>query len=123
MPAVRGGPGQIEISLGLQLGSLGLAKLVVDFGSIDGGKKLALLHAAADIHVPALEISIGTGVNGRLHVGLHVAWNGQLPVGTGGRRVRDRDGDFLGLRRGGDQLGAYAIALLQSPVAQAGKES
>ena len=51
----------------------GLPQFVVDFGNVDFGEQLAGLHFVADIDQPALQVTIGAGIDGRFFEGLHVA--------------------------------------------------
>jgi len=49
-----------------------LLQLLVDFRRVDFRQQLAGFHMRADVHQPALEVSIGAGIDGRVGKGLHV---------------------------------------------------
>src|SRR6267142_6880326 len=68
--AVRGDVGKTQVGLGgVQVG-FGLCELLIDFGRINVGKKLASAHAGADVAIPLFQVPVGAGVDWGLHVGL-----------------------------------------------------
>src|SRR5882724_7389002 len=76
-----------------------LLELLVDFGRFNFGQELAFFYGRADVEIPALEVTVGTGVDGRVDEGDGVAREGDLlGRGVGDRvdYVDDWDGGFVG---------------------------
>ncbi len=72
LPADGGGVRQIHVGLdALQIGA-GLRELLIDFGRVDLGQQIALLHTGADIEIPALQVSVRARVNRRFNIRLDI---------------------------------------------------
>src|SRR5205085_10076994 len=73
LPALEGARRERQARGRLLTGGDRLRELLVDLGRLDVGEELALLHAAADVAVPLLEIAAGARRDRRLHIALQRA--------------------------------------------------
>ena len=73
--------GQIHCGDDLLARGARLHQFLIDFRRVDVGQQLALLHAAANVLVPAQQVAVGAGVDRRLDVGLQRAGQHQFLVG------------------------------------------
>ena len=98
LPAGGGDFGDVVIGLrGFEVGA-SLLELLIDFGRFDFGEELAFFYGSADVEVPALQIAVGAGVDGRVDEGGGVAGERDFlgrGVGDGMDDVDDGDGGFV----------------------------
>jgi len=83
-----------ELHVGLSRTEVGarLRELVVDFGRFDFRQKLTRFHVRADIAVPLLQVSAGTGINRRVDEGLDIARKDDFVLHGTAFRELDPDG-------------------------------
>ncbi|WP_345057889.1 hypothetical protein [Arthrobacter methylotrophus] len=70
---------------------------LVDFGRVEQRQHVALVHMRADVLEPAHHVAAGARVDGRFHIALQRAGQGELAVGAG-RLGRDGGDVAAGLR-------------------------
>jgi len=76
---------QIQVGLRLRLGGFSLAQLLIELGRLNLRQELARRHVGADIHLPALDISVSARIDGSLDVTLKIG--GDRDVELGGARL------------------------------------
>ena len=69
-----------------------LHQLLIDLRGVDVSQQFSLVHAAANVVIPAQQVAIGAGVDGRFDVRLQRAGQHQLFVGLLQGGMDDRDG-------------------------------
>src|SRR5260370_35299485 len=83
---------------GFEVGA-GLEQLLVYFGSFDFGEELTFFDGGADVEVPALQVAVGAGEDGRVDESDRVAGQGNFlrrSVGDWTHHGDDGDGGFVG---------------------------
>src|SRR5882724_6898092 len=90
--------GNVVVGLrGFEVGA-SLLELLVDFGRFNFGEELAFFYGGADVEVPALEVAVGAGIDGRVDEGGGVAGERDFlgrGVGDGMNDVDDGNGGFM----------------------------
>src|SRR5258708_4361280 len=90
--------GNVVVGLrGFEVGA-SLLELLVDFGRFNFGEELAFFYGGADVEVPAFQVAIGAGVDGRVDEGGGVAGERDFlgrGVGDGMNDVDGRNGGFM----------------------------